>query len=244
MDHANVDRLADWLIRRGLEGAATSDLLRLFCEKCGAAGLPVNRALMFIDTLHPVHEGRMVRWRNDGVADDGAIRDYGPSDQGEMAEVWQRSPFFHLLQTGAEEMRRRIGFGEPADYLIIQEMKDAGHTDYVLFVHRFAPEGTIGEMDCFYSGWSTMHPERFSDGHLAALRRLVPALGLAVKAAALARVAATLVDVYLGRDVGRRVLAGRNPRGGAHPHAALLGVSPPRRLPPPPQTARAGAGGP
>src|SRR3954468_7862186 len=225
MDHANVDRLADWLIRRGLEGAATPDLLRLFCEKCGAAGLPVNRALMFIDTLHPVHEGRMVRWRNDGVADDGAIRDYGPSDQGEMAEVWQRSPFFHLLQTGAEEMRRRIGFGEPADYLIIQEMKDAGHTDYVLFVHRFAPEGTIGEMDCFYSGWSTMHPEGFSDGHLAALRRLVPALGLAVKAAALARVAATLVDVYLGQDAGRRVLEGRIQRGVAERIEAVLWFS-------------------
>jgi adenylate cyclase len=225
MDHTNVDRLADWLIRRGLEGVATADLLRLFCEKCGAAGLPVNRALMFIDTLHPVHEGRIVRWRNDGVADDGAIRDYGPSNQGEVAQAWQRSPFFHLLQTGGEEMRRRIGFGDPADYLIIQEMKDAGHTDYVLFVHRFAPEGTIGEMDCFYSGWSTMHPEGFSDDHLAALRRLVPALGLAVKAAALARVAATLVDVYLGHDAGRRVLEGRIQRGVADRIEAVLWFS-------------------
>src|SRR5947208_2190360 len=138
MDHTNVDRLADWLIRRGLEGVATADLLRLFCEKCGAAGLPVNRGLMFIDTLHPVHEG------------------------------------------------------------------------------------TIGEMDCFYSGWSTMHPEGFSDDHLAALRRLVPALGLAVKAAALARVAATLVDVYLGHDAGRRVLEGRIQRGVADRIEAVL----------------------
>ncbi len=137
---------------------AEPELLPLFCEKCGAAGLPINRGLMFMDTLHPVHEGRIVRWRNDGVDDDGAIRDYGPSNQGEAAAAWQRSPFFHVLQTGGEELRRRIGFGDPADYLIIQEMKDAGHTDYVLFVHRFAAEGTIGEMDCFYSGWSTRHP--------------------------------------------------------------------------------------
>ena len=34
-------------------------------------------------------------------------------------------------------------------------MKDPGHTDYIMFVHRFASDGTIGEMDCVYSAWST-----------------------------------------------------------------------------------------
>ena len=111
------------------------------------------------------------------AAEERPVRDYGPSNQGEVAAAWQRSPFFHLLQTGGEELRRRIGFGEPPDYLIIQEMKDAGHTDYVLFVHRFAAEGTIGEMDCFYSAWSTQHPEGFSDANIAALRRLAAGAG-------------------------------------------------------------------
>ncbi len=223
---ADVDRLIDWIIRRGLEGLPEPELLRLFCEKGTAAGLPINRALMFIDTLHPVHEGRIVFWRNDGVVDEGgAIRDYGPSNQGEAAESWQRSPFFHMLQTGSEEMRRRIGFGEPADYLIIQEMKDAGHTDYVLFVHRFTAEGPIGEMDCFYSAWSTTHPEGFSEANLAALRRLVPALGLAIKSSALARIAGTLVEVYLGKDAGQRVLAGRIQRGVADRIEAVLWFS-------------------
>ena len=188
---------ADW------KGRAESDLLRMFCEKCGAAGLPVNRALMFMDTLHPVHEGRIFFWRNDGGEDAGPVRDYGPSNQGEVAAAWQRSPFFHLVQTGGEELRRRIGFGESPDYLIIQEMKDAGHTDYILFVHRFAAEGTIGEMDCFYSAWSTKHPEGFSEADIAALRRLAPTLGLAAKSSSLARIAGTLVDVYLGHDAGR-----------------------------------------
>src|SRR5208283_4731777 len=46
-----------------------------------------------------------------------------------------------------------------------------------------------------------------------ALTRLVPHLGLAIKAAALARIAETLVETYLGRDAGRRVLSGRIERG-------------------------------
>jgi adenylate cyclase len=208
-----------------LAGLAEPKLLSLFCEKCNAAGLPVNRALMFMDTLHPVHEGRIVFWRNDGVENERPTRDYGPSNQGEAAASWQRSPFFHLLQTGEEELRRRIGFGDSADYLIIQEMKDAGHTDYVLFVHRFAAEGSIGEMDCFYSAWSTKHSAGFSDADIAALRRLAPALGLAAKSASLARIASTLAEVYLGRDAARRVLEGRIQRGIADRIEAVLWFS-------------------
>jgi adenylate cyclase len=224
MNNADIDRISDWIIRRGLEGAPESDLLRAFCDKCGAVGLPVDRALMFIDTLHPVHEGRIFFWRNDG-AEEEAVRDYGRSDRGEAAQSWQRSPFYHLLQTGKEELRRRIGFGDPADFAIIQEMKDLGHTDYVVFVHRFKSDGTIGEMDSVSSAWSTRHRAGFGDSGIAALRRLVPALGLAIKSGALARIASTLVEVYLGRDAGRRVLEGRIHRGIADRIEAVLWFS-------------------
>ena len=53
----------------------------------------------------------------------------------------------------------------------------------------------------------------FSEADVAAIARLVPHLGLAIKAAALARIAETLVETYLGRDAGRRVLHGRIERG-------------------------------
>ena len=195
-----------------------------FCDKCNAIGLPIDRALALMDTLHPVHEGRVFRWRNDG-AEEEAVRDYGRTDHGNAAESWQRSPFYHLLQTGKEELRVRIGFGESANFEIIQEMKDLGHTDYVLFVHRFKSDGTIGEMDSFYSGWSTRHPEGFGEAGIAALRRLTPALGLAIKSAGLAGIASTLVEVYLGRDAGRRVLDGRIQRGIADRIEAVLWFS-------------------
>lgn len=224
MDKAAVDRLMDWIARRGLEGIDELQLVETFCRKCNESGLPIARALAFIDTLHPVHEGRVFRWRNDQT-EERAVVDYGRSDEGEAARSWQRSPFFHLLQTGEEELRRRIGFGEPADFNIIQEMKDLGHTDYILFVHRFAETAAIGEMDCVYSAWSTRNPTGFGDADIAALRRLVPSLGLAIKSAALARVAGTLMEVYLGRDAGRRVLEGRIRRGVAERIEAALWFS-------------------
>jgi adenylate cyclase len=48
---------------------------------------------------------------------------------------------------------------------------------------------------------------------VAALEALVPTLALAIKAASLQRIAGTLMETYLGRDAGRRVLAGRIARG-------------------------------
>ena len=50
----------------------------------------------------------------------------------------------------------------------------------------------IGEMDCVYSHWATRHQEGCRDHELEALRRLVPAVALAVKCASLARIAGTL----------------------------------------------------
>ena len=224
MNPSDIDRLLDWIVRRGLDGAGGSVLVREFSERCNAAGLMISRALALIDTLHPVHEGTLYRWRSDEV-EEKAVMEYGRSNEGEGAEAWQRSPFYHLLQIGGEELRRRIGFGESADFPIIQEMKALGHTDYIVFIHRFADGATIGEMDGVYSAWSTRHPEGFSDADLTALRRLVPALGLAIKSAALASVADTLVQVYLGRDAGRRVLTGSIQRGVADRVEAALWFS-------------------
>ena len=224
MKTTDVDRITDWIVRRGLEGAEETVLLREFCEKCNAAGLPIARALAIIDTLHPVHEGTVFRWRNDDIEEEAATS-YGRTTEGAAAESWQRSPFYHLLQTGGEELRRRVGFDEPADFPVIQEMKEMGHTDYIVFVHRFASGAAIGEMDCVYSGWSTRSAAGFSEGNIAAMRRLVPALGLAIKSAALAKVADNLVEAYLGRDAGRRVLEGRIQRGVAERIEAALWFS-------------------
>jgi adenylate cyclase len=224
MKSTDVDRIIDWIVRRGLEGAEETDLLREFCEKCNAAELLISRALAIIDTLHPVNEGTVFRWRNDDV-EEKAATSYGRTTEGAAAESWQRSPFYHLLQTGGEQLRRRIGFGEPADFPIIEEMKEIGHTDYIVFVHRFASGAAIGEMDCVYSGWSTRNATGFSEANIAAMRRLVPALGLAIKSAALAKVADNLVEAYLGRDAGRRVIEGRIQRGIADRIEAALWFS-------------------
>lgn len=133
------------------------------------------------------------------------------------------------MTTGGDEVRRRIGKGDPTDFYLLDGLKSEGHTDYVALVHRFASDGVIGEMDCVYSHWTTRKADGFSEEDCAALRRLVPALALASKSASLARIAGTLVEVYLGRDAGEHVLRGRMSRGVAERIHAVLWFSDLRR---------------
>jgi len=220
----SLSRIESWLVEAGLAGLTETEALHGFCDRCRDAGIALSRATVLVDTLHPVHEGRVFRWRADSVEQPPVV-EYGPSNVGETAASWQRSPFYHLVTTGATELRRRIGAGDPEDFLILGEMGAEGHTDYVAFVHRFGAASVIGEMDCVYSSWATSRRDGFRDADLVALRRLVPLLALAVKCVSLARIARTLVEVYLGQDAGERVLSGRISRGVAERINAVIWYS-------------------
>jgi adenylate cyclase len=217
-----IDALNVWLTKAGLRGEAEPALVSGFCERAVAAGLPISRAQVFIDTLHPVHEGRLVRWGQD--PSEPAVVEYGRTALPEgisdpdladsnAAARWRASPFFHLLQTGESLLRRRLTADSDPEFSFLREHRAVGMTDYVAIIDRFAPEGVIGEMDCVYSSWMTARADGFADAHIAALTRVVPNLALAFKAVALARMTGTLMETYLGRDAGRRVLSGRIMRG-------------------------------
>jgi adenylate cyclase len=215
MNEQDIQRIGAWLTARGLAGMPEIDLLREFCAQCCAAGLALTRGLAFSDTLHPIYEGRGFRWRKDGAVADALsdIVDYGRTTEGEAAASWQSTPFYRLLTSGDDELRRPVSARETPEFPLLAELANDGQTDYVAFVHRFARDARIGEIDGVYSHWVTNQQGGFSDGDLAALRKLVPSLALAVKCGTLARIAETLVQTYLGRDAGQRVLSGRILRG-------------------------------
>ena len=224
MDAQDIERISAWVVARGLAGDSEIALLHGFCDRCCDAGLPLSRGVAIIDTLHPVYEGRAFFWAGDKAVE-SPVSEYGPSTTANEHGQWQRSPFFYLLQGSDNELRRRLETSEPTGFDIIDELRDEGQTDYIAMVQRFGQEAAIGEMDCFLSRWLTMRPGGFSDADLAVLRRLVPVLGLAIKSTSLARVAQSLVETYLGRDAGRRVLGGRMSRGAVEKIHAVLWFS-------------------
>jgi adenylate cyclase len=213
MGSTQAAAIARWATEAGLAGAAEPELLRGFCERLVAEGVPLTRANVIIDTLHPIYEGRAFRWRRDQTDLDPVV-EYGRTDaDGEAAENWRRSTYYYLFSTGEDMLRRRIGPEHHADFTVLEELRSEGQTDYLALCHRVGADRTIGEMDRIYSSWSTDAGDGFTDEHLAFLHNLVPSLALAMKCASLARIAETLVETYLGRDAGRRVLSGRITRG-------------------------------
>jgi len=225
MDTAGFSELRTWLTEAGLAGKSETALLDGFCRLALDAGLPIGRAAIVIDTLHPVHEGRAFLWRREGEQTQTELVEYGPTSEGEMAENWRRSVFFHLLQTGGSLFRVRFHAGETADFFNFAKMRDEGMTDVAAMITRFPGSGAIGEMDSLYSYWATDRPHGFDDAHVEAIAGLVPMLALAVKCVSLARIAGTLVETYLGRDAGQRVLKGLIRRGVADRISAVLWYS-------------------
>lgn len=226
MDQNQFDAIAAWLSRAGLDGVAEQELLAGMCRRCREQGVPISRALALIDTLHPIWEGRAFRWQH-GSAEESVVVEYGPTTvDGSHSETWQQSPFRHMLDNGTTEFRQRLH--DPAalgSYVPLARARDDGQTDYFAMIHRFAAEGSIGQMDCSYAQWTTDRPGGFEAHQLDVLRRLMPVLSLAIKCTAMGRIAGTLAEVYLGRDAGARVLAGRITRGVAERIHAVLWFS-------------------
>ena len=212
MDTASRLKLMCWLVEQGLTGLPEPDLIRGFCERCRAEGLDVSRALIFIDTLHPIFEGRGFRW-NDVASDESNAFEYGSSEEGEAAERWRRSVFYHMLEHGHDELCIDLADGGGFNFAWIDDLARNGHRHFSAYVHRFGESGSMGQMDCVYSYWATRRDDGFRDQDLASLLELLPLLGLAIKSAAQVDITRTLGRVYLGRDAAEQVLRGRISRG-------------------------------
>ena len=151
MDDAQFAELVGWIADQGLAGEEEPELVSGFCTRAVAFGLPLTRAAVLIDTLHPLYEGHFFGWQADGKI---TLREYGSSREGEAQERWLRSPFYRLVESGEPLLRRRINAESRAEFPSIAELAPDA-TEFVAMVHRFKAQGIIGEMDCVYSSWAT-----------------------------------------------------------------------------------------
>jgi adenylate cyclase len=222
MEIATRVDLMNWLVSQGLTGQPENDLIRGFCERCCAAGMDLSRSLVFIDTLHPIFEGRGFRW-NDSETNEADSFEYGPT--GDNDDGWRRSVFYHMLEGGHDELQLDLADPSALRFSRVPELIENGHRHMLGFVHRFGESGALGQMDCFYSYWMTRRDGGFDEREIAALRDLVPVLGMVIKSAQQVDIVRTLGRVYLGRDASERVLHGKISRGVTEQIKAVLWFS-------------------
>lgn len=213
-----------WAVRAGLRGATAEELFDGYCRRLVIDGVPLWRAHMSSETLHPQWAGYGFTWRRDLNAiqpelyahDDGA------------AAVWLASPFFDLVRRarGGEEnpsMRRRLTAGpDQRDFAVLEEFFAAGATDYFGVLFGFGEKGDPSHGSGVVYSFATDRRDGFEEDDMVLLQTTLPALSLAIKAHAGHEIASGLLRTYLGEDAGRRVHAGAVRRGSVDSLRAVL----------------------
>ena len=224
MDPQVFTNIARAIADASLNGHSEGEILGDFCANLNRAGIPVKRALLGADTLHPVLAGRIFAWHAD--KEDVALHEFGRSISEEGQRKWRESPFYHLESQGGDNLRCRI-LGHNGDYPfpVLSELAEQGYTDYLVTMTRFGERGVIGQLDSIYASWTTAHAEGYSEKQIETLNALIPFAAAAIRSASVRRIAETLAETYLGRNAARRVLSGTIGRGEAERITAALWFS-------------------
>jgi adenylate cyclase len=208
-----LDKVAEWLTQAALTGENLENVVRGFCDRMAASGLPIARVHLTFSMLHPLYDALGFTWRR---ASGVTIEGYRHS--GEKPERFLQSPYYHLLTNNLDYMRRRIDAEGPAEFPIFEELRKEKVTDYIAFVQTFGDGSAQGMM----GSWATDGASGFSEEMIGALLRMQNHLALAAKMAVLGKLANNMLTTYLGGDAGKRVLNGQIRRGDGETIRAAL----------------------
>src|SRR5581483_8635549 len=124
----------------------------------------------------------------------------------ERARSSAKQPIPQITDGPADELHLPLVDATIAEYPVLAEMRALGHTDYLIQALPFAQRRS-------FAAWSSDSPGGFSDGELALLRAIRPFLCLRSELVSSDEATRRLLEVYLGPNAARRVLAGAFRRG-------------------------------
>jgi adenylate cyclase len=128
---------------------------------------------------------------------------YDLSDSPDFVE----SPIQEVRRTRKTLRRRLFEPDCPLDFSVLGELKAEGATDYVAIPMMRSDGGTDAIT------FATDHTSGFTDSEIAGLEYVAQGLGILVELQSVRRIAKTLLDTYIGRRTGQRVLSGLIRRG-------------------------------
>jgi len=201
-------RLLDWLL---FEVGNTSDLagfLDTFGGELEANGLAVWRVTFHIPTFHPEQRAFSFEWTSGGTTE------MTPRAHGiELTATYLTSPLRIVVESG-RTLRRRLDAPQP-DLPALQELHATGATDYLMVPLKLLLR-TAG------ISFTTCRPGGFTDGDIAALETAAAAATPHISLRSIRLSAINLINTYVGRGAGERILAGQFRRGDSETiHAAI-----------------------
>jgi adenylate cyclase len=200
---------AEWVVRAGLEDQPIEATLAGLAERLVAAGVPLARVQLGFRMLHPLFDYILVTW----TADAGATVIQGRRDDARLGRL-EDTPYWRMIQDGTREFRRRLQPGARHGFPILDGLAAGGATDYFACLTPYDSLHTDGRGgSAMASSWSTRAPDGFAEAAIAALRWIIPPLGLTLKGHVKEQIARSALHTFHGPLVGERILNGAIKRG-------------------------------
>src|SRR5438094_1827447 len=190
-----------WLADAAAKYQRLPDLHHAFCDHLLAEGLPIWRASLGLEVLHPETSGAQLRW----IASEASI-EVMPRSGAQAMELYASSPV-RVVDETRQPYRRRLT-APISDMPLLEELRQAGATDYVIMPLAFLDPGRIAHLS-----FATRQAGGFSDDDLKELAEVTRLFSPYAERHVLTRIAVNLLDTYLGHRSGERVFSGVIERG-------------------------------
>ncbi|MFZ5739238.1 MAG: adenylate/guanylate cyclase domain-containing protein, partial [Pseudomonadota bacterium] len=124
MHPEKIRGVIDWLSDGARSESDPPLKMQRTCERLVAAGMPLHRVGVFVETLHPDIYGHRFIWRADGEVEVGST-----TEDVEQSEDYLRSPLKILYDHGVE-VRFRLDDPESARFPFLDDLRAEAVTDY------------------------------------------------------------------------------------------------------------------
>jgi adenylate cyclase len=187
-----------WLLGEGRRIVRDAEFFDAVCWRLLGAGLVVSRISLSVFTLHPQIVGLNFRWWRDRHVTEVLRVGYGVQQTADYFE----SPIRTVIENGATVHFRLADQESIAPYPLLVKLRDGGASGY------FACPLTFFNGRHQATTWTTDRPGGFNDADIAQIQAILPVLAVVIEARSMHRLAGTLLNIYLGRTAGQRILEG------------------------------------
>jgi adenylate cyclase len=194
--------ITQWLVTEGRKCGSPAALLDRYCHRLRNAGVPVERATLGAPLLHPIAQSSYVFWSLDKGAQQRWFQ-WTP----ESLDTMRASPIYPIYTQGRSAHVDLADPGARSMFPITQDLWSEGFTAYDALALPF-PDGTHKALTL-----ATRAHGGFTQANRQAITQTLPALALVFEGYIAANTARTLMETYVGKRAGLRVLNGEIARG-------------------------------
>ncbi len=210
-DMWSLQPVNDWLFRHGRLIDNRYDFVSELSRHLIQAGAPIDRLQIILPTINPLYTGTSAIWRRRTDETTPFQAYHGIRN----SESFIGSPVEKVLDTGRGVRQSLIDLPDDA-HAAYTELADGGFIDYYAMPVTF--NSGLDSMLIV----STRKKAGFSDCDINNFRRLRDYVAPTLEVFSLRHLSSSLLDTYLGKRTGKKVLSGMIKRGDADTiHAAL-----------------------